>query len=94
MGQGHFKCDSYDELVFSVEETRLIQNMTAGLADSKSSEKPDLLIVQEVADLLRASIQTVYNMLKGECLSVSKVGTEWWFDKDAAYETMRDTNTL
>ena len=29
-----FKCDSYDELVFSVEETRMIQNIAAGLADS------------------------------------------------------------
>lgn len=40
-----YKCDKCDELVFSVEESRMIQNITAGLADSKSNEKPDLLNV-------------------------------------------------
>jgi hypothetical protein len=59
-----YKCDKCDELVFSIEESRMIQNITAGLADSRASEKPDLLNFQEVADLLRVSNQTVYSMLK------------------------------
>jgi hypothetical protein len=62
-----YKCD---DLVFRVEESMIIQNIIAGLADSKASEKPDLLNVQEVADLLMVSNQTVYNMLKDGRLSV------------------------
>jgi len=89
-----YKCDECDELVFSVEEARMIQNITAGLADSKSSEKPDLLNVQEVADLLRVSNQTVYNMLKDGRLSATKVGKEWRFSKDAIYEATRVTNSI
>ena len=89
-----FKCDSCDELVFSVEETRMIQNITAGLADSKSTEKPDLLNVQEVADLLRVSNQTVYNMLKDGRLSAHKVGKEWRFTKDEVYEAMKGQNPI
>lgn len=89
-----FKCDSCDELMFSVEETRMIQNITAGLADSKSTEKPDLLNVQEVADLLRVSNQTVYNMLKDGRLSAYKVGKEWRFAKDEVYEAMKGQNPI
>lgn len=89
-----FKCDSCDELMFSVEETRMIQNITAGLADSKSTEKPDLLNVQEVADLLRVSNQTVYNMLKDGRLSAYKVGKEWRFSKDEVYEAMKGQNPI
>lgn len=89
-----YKCDKCDELAFSVEEARMIQNITAGLADSKSNEKPDLLNVQEVADLLRVSNQTVYNMLKDGRLSASKVGKEWRFVKDEVYEAMRGTNSI
>ena len=89
-----YKCDKCDELVFSVEESRMIQNITAGLADSRASEKPDLLNVQEVADLLRVSNQTVYNMLKDGRLSASKVGKEWRFAKDEVYEAMRGNNPI
>jgi excisionase family DNA binding protein/YgiT-type zinc finger domain-containing protein len=89
-----YKCDKCDELVFSVEEARMIQNITAGLADSKSNEKPDLLNVQEVADLLRVSNQTVYNMLKDGRLSATKVGKEWRFSKDAIYEAIKVTNSI
>ena len=89
-----YKCEDCDELVFSTEEARMIQNITAGLADSKSSEKPDLLNVQEVADLLRVSNQTVYNMLKDERLSAYKVGKEWRFAKDEVYEALRGKSSI
>jgi excisionase family DNA binding protein len=89
-----YKCDKCDALVFSVEEARMIQNITAGLADSKSSEKPDLLNVQEVADLLRVSNQTVYNMLRDGRLAAHKIGKEWRFAKDEVYEAMRGKGSI
>ncbi len=82
------KCDQCDELVFSPEEARMIQNITAGFADSQAKDKPDLLNVQETADMLRVSNQTVYNMLKDGRLSAHKVGKEWRFLKDEVYEAM------
>jgi len=89
-----FKCDSCDELVFSVEETRMIQNIPAGLADSKSTAKPDLLNLQEVAYLLRVSNQTVYNMLKDGRLNAHKIGKEWRFSREEVYETMKGKSTV
>jgi excisionase family DNA binding protein len=87
--------DSFTEYIVRIrKESRMIQNITAGLADSRASEKPDLLNVQEVADLLRVSNQTVYNMLKDGRLSASKVGKEWRFAKDEVYETMRGNHPI
>jgi len=37
-----YRCEACDEIVFSAEESRMIQNITAGLANSDSTEKPDL----------------------------------------------------
>ncbi len=54
------------------------------------TEGQNLLIVQEVADLLRVSNQTV----KDERLSASTVGKEWRFVKDEVYEAMRGSNPI
>jgi len=82
------KCDPCDELVFSNEEARMIQNITVGFADSQVKDKPDLINLQETAELLRVSNQTVYNMLKDGRLSARKIGKEWRFTKDEVYEVM------
>ena len=89
-----YKCDECNELIFSSEEARMIQNITAGLADSSAEEKPDFLNVQEVADLLRVSNQTVYNMLKDGRLTAYKAGKEWRFSKEDVYSAMKDKNTI
>ncbi len=82
------KCDQCDELVYSNEEARMIQNITAGFADSQVKDKPDLINLQETAELLRASNQTMYNMLKDGRLSARKIGKEWRFIKDEVYVVM------
>ncbi len=83
-----YKCDQCEEMVFSPDETRMIQNITAGFADSRAKKKPDLLNLQETAELLRVSNQTVYNMLKDGRLSARKVGKEWRFLRDEVYEAI------
>jgi excisionase family DNA binding protein/YgiT-type zinc finger domain-containing protein len=89
-----YKCDQCAELVFSSKDTRMIQNITAGLADSQVKGKPDLLNLLETAELLRVSNQTVYNMLKDGRLSTRKVGKEWRFLKDEIFEAMMGNNTV
>jgi excisionase family DNA binding protein/YgiT-type zinc finger domain-containing protein len=88
------KCDQCDELVFSTEEARMIQNITAGFADSRVKEKPDLINLQETAELLRVSNQTVYNMLKDGRLSARRIGKEWRFLKDEVFEAMMGKSTV
>ena len=82
------KCEECKEIVFSSEEARMIQNITAGFAESQVENKPDFLNVKETADMLRVSNQTVYNMLKDGRLSARKVGKEWRFSKNGVYEAL------
>ena len=89
-----YKCDECNELVFSSEEARMIQNITAGFAESAAPEKPDFLNVQEVADMLRVSNQTVYNMLKDGRLNAHKFGKEWRFSKEEVYDAMKGKNPI
>ncbi len=88
------KCNQCEEMVFSSEESRMIQNITAGFADSRVEDKPDFLNVQETADMLRVSNQTVYNMLKDGRLSARKVGKEWRFSKDEVCEAVMGKSAL
>lgn len=74
-----YKCDNCDRLVFNPEEVRMIQNITAGFSEIPTEKKPDFLNVEEVADLLRLSNQTVYNMIKDGRLPAYKAGREWRF---------------
>jgi len=46
------------------------------------------LNLQETAEMLRVSNQTVYNMLKDGRLSARKVGKEWRFLREEVYGAM------
>ena len=74
-----YQCKQCQRVVFEPEVARMIQNITAGLSESQPAEKPDLINVDDVADLLSVSNQTVYNMIKDGRLKATKVGREWRF---------------
>lgn len=78
-----YRCDACNEEYFDSDEVDVIQNLSAGFAENNSSEKPDVLDVEEVAELLRVSKQTIYNMLKDGRLKAVKVGREWRFPREA-----------
>lgn len=80
-------CPNCGEKVLNSEEVKMIQDIAQGFAESLSN-KPDILNVEEVANLLRVSEQTVYNMLKDGRLQATKVGREWRFPKEAINRLM------
>ena len=85
-------CDCGEEY-FDEEYVDLIQALSRGYAEG-SQEMPDYLNVKEVAEFLRISTQSVYNMLKDGRLKANKVGREWRFSvedirKIAAPEKMK-----
>jgi len=57
----------------------MIEDISRGFAERPESERPDYLNVEETADLLRVSTQTVYNMIKSGRLKGTKFGREWRF---------------
>ena len=54
-------------------------NGILSLLFTPEDERPDYLNVEETADLLRVSTQTVYNMIKSGRLKGTKFGREWRF---------------
>ncbi|MDI6604074.1 MAG: helix-turn-helix domain-containing protein [Thermoanaerobacteraceae bacterium] len=74
-----YVCPNCGEMVFSAEEVHMLQELGKSLSNLNENDRPDILNVSEVADLLRVSNQTVYNMIKDGRLKASKVGREWKF---------------
>lgn len=74
-----YVCPNCGEIVFSAEEVHMLQELGKSLSNLNENEQPDILNVSEVADLLRVSNQTVYNMIKDGRLKASKIGREWKF---------------
>ena len=69
-------CNICDERIYSYEETYMIQSLVRALKQT-SAQKPDILNLDETANLLRVSNQTIYNMIKDGRLKAYKVGREW-----------------
>ena len=74
-------CKKCDHEVYDPDEVNMIQNISQGLAENKNNEKPSLINVEETADLLRVSNQTIYNMIKDGRLQARKIGREWRFNR-------------
>jgi excisionase family DNA binding protein len=74
-----YECNVCGTKLFKPEEIQMVQNLSKALADSNMQEKPTYLNVTETADLLRVSMQTVYNMIKSVRLPAVKFGREWRF---------------
>ncbi|TZE81766.1 helix-turn-helix domain-containing protein [Calorimonas adulescens] len=78
-GINAYVCPECGEITYSYEEMHMLQELGKSLSNLSEEERPDVLNVSEVADLLRVSNQTVYNMIKDGRLKAVKVGREWKF---------------
>ena len=74
-----YVCKQCGHKAFDEQDVRMMHKVSAAL--SETSERPDVLNVEEVADLLRVSTQTVYNMIRDGRLTAKKVGREWRFPR-------------
>ncbi len=81
-GVNAYKCEECDYEVYDSEEVAMIQDISQAYSDSNIRSKPDILNVDEVADLFRVSTQTIYAMIKDGRLAARKVGREWRFSRD------------
>jgi len=77
-----YECPDCGRKVFSPEEAAMVQNLTRALAENVSGNQPDYLNILEVADVLRVSKQTIYNMIRDGRINAFKCGREWRFKKE------------
>lgn len=76
-GMDAWVCEACGEQAYEPDDVRLMQGLIQGTLNRR--EYPEVMNVEEVADLLRVSNQTVYNLVKSGQLPGTKVGREWRF---------------
>ncbi|CEI72516.1 helix-turn-helix domain-containing protein [Romboutsia hominis] len=72
-------CPNCGEITLESKEAIMIQKLSKSLSSIDDKEKPNILNLTEVADLLRVSNQTIYNMIRDGRIKAYKVGREWRF---------------
>jgi len=76
------RCPKCKEEYFDNEGTEVLQQLSRAMAEASIDNKPEFLNVEEVADLLRISEQSVYNMIKDGRIRAFKAGREWRFRRE------------
>ncbi len=79
-------CKVCSHEVLEPQDARMVQELSRAL--SEIAEKPEILDVSQVADLLRVSTQTVYNQVKAGKLPAVKIGREWRFVRSALIQAL------
>lgn len=82
-GVNSYVCPKCGEVVLDASDSAMLQKLSKSFAEVEDAQKPDILNLTEVSDLLRVTSQTIYNMIKDGRLKAYKVGREWrFFRKD------------
>jgi excisionase family DNA binding protein/YgiT-type zinc finger domain-containing protein len=79
-------CAACEEEAYEPDDVRLMQGLIKGTL--KDREYPEIMNVGEVADLLRVSNQTVYNLVTEGRLPATKIGREWRFSRPRIMELL------
>lgn len=85
-------CPECNETIYSSEEVHMLQELGKSLSVLSDEKRPDMLNVTEVADLLRISNQSVYNMIKDGRLRALKIGREWRFSRKDIVSILNDSH--
>ncbi|WP_279145819.1 MULTISPECIES: helix-turn-helix domain-containing protein [Clostridium] len=78
-GVNAYVCPKCGEFTIEGKDAIMLQKLSKSLANAEEEQKPDILNLTEVADLLRVSNQTIYNMIRDGRLKAHKFGREWRF---------------
>ncbi len=73
-------CKTCGEQAYEPDDARLMQNLIRAI--KLDVDQPEVINVEEVADLLRVSNQAVCNLARSGKLPAAKVGREWRFRRD------------
>lgn len=80
-GVNAYVCPECGEMVLDSKDATMLQKLSRSFDEMEVESKPDILNLTEVADLLRVSNQTIYNMIKDGRIKAVKFGREWRFNR-------------
>lgn len=94
-GVNSYVCPKCKEVVLEGQDAVMLQKLSKSISELETESKPDILNLTEVADLLRVSNQTIYNMIRDSRIKASKFGREWRFSRKDIENVIAqfDTNT-
>lgn len=84
-------CEKCGEVIFSPKEVRMIDKLVHAFEDKPSG---DILNLDETAEFLRVSNQTVYNMIRDGRIKAHKVGREWRFLRGDLVAYLEDASNI
>lgn len=94
-GVNSYVCPKCKEVVLEGQDAVMLQKLSKSISELETESKPDILNLTEVADLLRVTNQTIYNMIRDSRIKASKFGREWRFSRKDIENVIAqfDTNT-
>ena len=84
-------CGSCGEEAYEPDDVRLMQGLVQGMLHRP--EYQEVMNVEEVADLLRVTNQTVYKLVRSGRLPATKIGREWRFSRAKILEILEGEAT-
>lgn len=73
-----YTCQTCGEKMYSYNEAQMIEKLVLAINEVETAQI-DILNIEETAQYLRISNQTVYNMIRDGRIRAFKVGREWRF---------------
>lgn len=89
-----FVCEKCGAISISAEELKMMESISRGFSARPEDERPDYLNVEETAELLKVSTQTIYNMIRTGRLKGTKFGREWRFLKKNIESLLYQDNAI
>ncbi len=76
-----YVCQKCGQIVYDSNDIKMMEKLCLAMSETKTNESEINLNVSELAETLRVSNQTIYNMIKDGRLKPIKIGKEWRFMK-------------
>ena len=72
-------CENCGEEAYEPADVDVMQSLIRGTSGTEPA--PEIMNIEEVADLLRVSTQTIYTLARNGKLPATKIGREWRFSR-------------
>lgn len=89
-----YVCPKCGQIVYNSNDIKMMEKLCLAMSETKTNESEINLNVSELAEALRVSNQTIYNMIKDGRLKPIKIGKEWRFMKKDILSLLREDDEL
>jgi len=89
-----YVCPNCGQTIYNSNDIKMMEKLCFAMSETNINESEINLNVSELAEALRVSNQTIYNMIKDGRLKPIKIGKEWRFMKKDLQSILGEENEL